>query len=86
MARGEEIAMEFDATGLPDLPAGWSRTLVLHADGYCKDMDLYTAYPNTVDPLPFHGMKNYPPPDQTSRDALRPTHDKRWNTRRIVGQ
>ena len=61
LARGEEIALEFDARGLPPLPAGWSRTLVLHADGYCKDMDLYTAFPDTVGPLPFHGMENYPP-------------------------
>ncbi|MBC8329417.1 MAG: CRTAC1 family protein, partial [Planctomycetes bacterium] len=61
LARGDEIALEFDATGLPPLPEGWSRTLVLHADGYCKDMDLYTAYPDTIEPLPFHGMANYPP-------------------------
>ena len=61
LARGDEIALEFDATGLPPLPEGWSRTLVLHADGYCKDMDLYTAHPDTIEPLPFHGMANYPP-------------------------
>jgi len=24
-------------------------------------MDLYTAYPDTVAPLPYHGMENYPP-------------------------
>ena len=23
-------------------------------------MDLYTAYPDTVEPLPFHGMSGYP--------------------------
>ena len=34
---------------------------MLHADGYCKDMDLYTAFPDTVEPLPFHGMSYYPP-------------------------
>ncbi|MFV2070179.1 MAG: CRTAC1 family protein, partial [Pirellulales bacterium] len=61
MGRGEEIALEFDANELPRLLAGRARTLVLHTDGYCKDMDLYTALPDTVDPLPFHGMENYPP-------------------------
>ncbi len=61
MARGEEIALEFSTLGLPPLPEGWARTVVLHADGYCKDMDLYTAFPDTVEPMPFHGMENYPP-------------------------
>ncbi len=59
--RGAEIALEFDATQLPGLEAGWSRTWALHADGYCKDMDLYTAFPESVEPLPYHGMQNYPP-------------------------
>ena len=30
---------------------------------YCKDMDLYTAEPDTVEPLPFRGMSRYPYPD-----------------------
>jgi tetratricopeptide (TPR) repeat protein len=82
MARGEEIALEFDATGLPQLLPGWSRTLVLFADGYCKDMDLYTSFPDGVDPLPYHAMKNYPPesPDRESADPVR------LNTRRVVGR
>lgn len=85
MGRGEEIALEFDATELPGLSDGWSRTLVLHSDGYCKDMDLYTAYPDTVEPLPFHAMKNYPP---TEKMPGRPTDDayrRTWNTRHIRG-
>jgi hypothetical protein len=61
LGRGEEIALEFDASDLPPLPGGWSRTLVLHSDGYCKDMDLYTAFPDTVGPLPYHAMGGYPP-------------------------
>ncbi len=61
LARGEEVALEFDASQLPSLPENWSRTLILHSDGYCKDMDLYTAFPDTIEPLPFHGMLNYPP-------------------------
>jgi tetratricopeptide (TPR) repeat protein len=67
LARGEEVALEFDATTLPPLADGWARTLVLHSDGYCKDMDLYTAYPDTVEPLPFHEMRNYPPAKPTKK-------------------
>jgi len=61
MGRGEEIVLEFDAATLGPLPEGWARSLFLHADGYCKDMDLYTAEGDTVGPLPFHAMENYPP-------------------------
>jgi len=42
------------------LPAGWKRTFLVYADGFGKDMDLNSAYPDTVEPLPFHGMKAYP--------------------------
>ena len=82
MARGEELALEFDAAGLEPPPTDWARTVVLHSDGYCKDMDLYTAYPHTVGPLPFHGMQNYPP---SAEDYVAPDHDV-WNTRTMVGQ
>ena len=61
MGRGEEIALEFDAGTLPPLRPGQRRTLVLRSVGYCKDMDLYTAAPNTVGPLPRQHMLNYPP-------------------------
>ena len=86
MGRGEEIALEFNAGGLPELPAGWSRTLVLHSDGYCKDMDLYTALPDTVEPLPFHAMQNYPPgkPALDGKEYL--LYRSRWNTRHVAGQ
>lgn len=63
MRHGDEIALEFEASRLPEVPQGWTRTLVLHAEGYCKDMDLYTAFPETVEPLPYRSMKNYPPPE-----------------------
>jgi len=83
MARGDEISLEFDASQLPELPKGWSRTLVLHSDGYCKDMDLYTAFPDTVKPLPYHGMKNYPPVEPNLSASKE--YQRVWNTRRIVG-
>lgn len=85
MGRGEEIALEFDATILPELPDGWSRTIVLHADGYCKDMDLYTAFPDTVSPLPYHAMRNYPPTTPISEAEKNDEYREAWNTRQIVG-
>ena len=85
MARGEEIALEFEASQLPELPNGWTRTLVLHSDGYCKDMDIYTAFPDTVKPLPYHGMKNYPPAAPNPNFSASKEYQRIWNTRRIVG-
>lgn len=57
---GDEIALAFDARRLPSLAAGQSRTFLLLADGFSKEMDIRSASPHTVEPLPFHGMRSYP--------------------------
>ena len=57
---GDEIVLSFDATKLPPLPSGWKRTFLLYADGFSKEMDINSASPDAVAPLPFHGMKSYP--------------------------
>jgi tetratricopeptide (TPR) repeat protein len=51
---GEEVHLEYTAQ-LPALPAGWQRRLVLEANGWAKDMDLYTADGMTLEPLPVSG-------------------------------
>ena len=84
MGKGEELALEFDATALPPLPDGWSRTLVLWCDGFCKDMDLYTAMPDTVEPLPHHRMEKYPPLKPPSNAVELKAYRKKWNTRRVT--
>jgi tetratricopeptide (TPR) repeat protein len=48
---GEEVHMEFAAPP-DDVPAGWSRRVMLELVGWCKDMDFYTRDSATVDPLP----------------------------------
>jgi hypothetical protein len=57
---GDEIALSFTAARLPALPKGWKRTFLLYADGFSKEMDINSASPDHVLPLPFHGMKEYP--------------------------
>ena len=57
---GDEISLSFDATRLPKLPQGWTRTFLLYADGFSKEMDINSASPDQVMPLPYHGMKRYP--------------------------
>jgi hypothetical protein len=80
---GDELDVQFDATKLPALPEGWTRSFVLRTWGYCKDCAPFTAHGDTVEPLPFQSMKSYPPgtderyPDTPKhRDYLR-----NYNTR-----
>jgi hypothetical protein len=57
---GDEISIAFDANGLEPLPNGWTRTFLLYADGFSKEMDINSASPDQLSPMPFHAMKNYP--------------------------
>ena len=57
---GDEIAAAFDAAAAGPLPDGWTRTFLLVADGYSKEMDINSASPDRVEPLPFHAMTAYP--------------------------
>jgi hypothetical protein len=60
MGSGDELAIELDAGALPPLPADWRRSFLLRVDGWAKDGDPNTAHSQTVEPLPFHGMSQYP--------------------------
>jgi hypothetical protein len=60
MGPGDETSVQFDAEGLPPLPAGWIRDFLIYSDGWIKDSDLNTARGTSVEPLPFHAMTRYP--------------------------
>ncbi|MCW5982098.1 MAG: VCBS repeat-containing protein [Bryobacteraceae bacterium] len=60
MGSGDEVRLLFDAEAFPPLKAGWKRDFLLFVDGWAKDSDANTAYSQTVEPLPFHGMSAYP--------------------------
>jgi tetratricopeptide (TPR) repeat protein len=57
---GDEVAVDFDSTHLPELPDGWARDYFFYANGFAKDMDFYAAHGDTVSPLPFHTLMPYP--------------------------
>jgi hypothetical protein len=85
MGRGEELTLRFPADAFGPVPEGCVRSFLLKTDSYTKDMDLYTAYPDTVEPLPFHGMSGYPYPPQQRYPDNETTQEyrRRFNTRRI---
>jgi len=58
---GDETTVEFSAGNLPELKPGWKRDFLINGVGWVKDGDINTALGSTVGPLPFHGMKSYPP-------------------------
>ncbi|HET9767194.1 MAG TPA: FG-GAP-like repeat-containing protein [Thermoanaerobaculia bacterium] len=62
MGSGDEVSLDFDGAALPPLPAGWRRDFLLLFDGWAKDADANTAFSQSVEPLPFHGMSRYPYP------------------------
>lgn len=69
---GEAVEVTFEAPEAP-APTGWTRALVLHLRGWCKDMDLYTRDGETIEPLPGA--------DTAARRELHP----RFNTRYAGG-
>jgi hypothetical protein len=85
-APGDEVALAFDAASLPQLPTGVTRTFLLYADGFSKEMNIRSATPDAVGPLPFHAMRGYPygvgdayPDTPAHRDYL-----ARYNTRVVT--
>jgi hypothetical protein len=81
---GDELDVRFDAGKLPPLPEGWKRSFVLRTWGYCKDCAPFTATGDTIEPLPFRAMSNYPPgPGELHPD---PEYQKQYNTRSVGGR
>lgn len=83
MGHGEEVTLHFPADAFGPLKPGFRRSFLLKTDSYCKDMDLYTAHGETVEPLPFHAMRSYPyGPDQRYPDNERTrAYLRQYNTR-----
>jgi Tfp pilus assembly protein PilF len=83
---GDEISLSFDASRLEPLPKGWTRTFLLYADGFSKEMDINSASPDQIFPLPFHGMSRYPYqwPELYPLTAARLRYLEQYNTRVVT--
>jgi hypothetical protein len=85
---GDEISLSFDARRLPPLQSGWARTFLLYSDGFSKEMDINSASPDQVLPLPFHGMTRYPyaEPERYPMTAARRSYIEQYNTRSVTAE
>ena len=84
---GDEVQLEFDPAGLPPLPPGWKRDYFFFADGFEKDMDFYAAHGQTVEPIPFHAMQEYPyAPAKSPADTSYLQYLLEYNTRFYSGE
>jgi hypothetical protein len=79
---GDEIALTFDASGLPPVREGWKRTLFLESHGWDKDADRNTFEGAHMEPLPFRDMKRYGEPFPDTPELRR--YVEEWLTREIV--
>ncbi|HET7619794.1 MAG TPA: FG-GAP-like repeat-containing protein, partial [Vicinamibacterales bacterium] len=81
---GDEVALSFAAPAPPR--AGWRRTFLLHADGFSKEMNIRSATPDTLGPLPFHKMTRYPygPDEHYPRGRAYEEYLERYNTRAVI--
>ncbi len=86
-ASGDEIAVSFAADTLPVLPEGWTRTFLLYANGFSKEMNLHSASPDVLEPLPFHAMSSYPyaPPERYPDTPEHRRYRAEYNTR-VIGR
>ncbi len=84
---GDEARIDFKAGGVPALEPGWSRCYVLRSYGYCKDADPFTAGSDSVEPLPWKGMPDFPfkPGVKQPNDQTRQTYVREYQTRPAGG-
>lgn len=82
LAPGDEIAVVYDASGLPPVPRGWRRTVFLESVGWDKDADRNTYAPERMEPLPFRGMKQYGEPFPDTPELRR--YIEEWLTREVL--
>ena len=83
---GDEVTINFDAAVLPELRKGWKRDFLIKFVGWVKDGDINTALGQTVTPLPFHGMKSYPPgpSDNYPDNPELKEYNRKYNTRAVT--
>jgi len=85
MGAGDEVTVEFAVP--PGPPPGWRRDFLFKSVGWDKDANLATAAGQAVEPLPFRGMRSYPPAadDPAPESEAHSDWLRNWQTRRQTG-
>ncbi len=85
LGRGDELTLRFPADAFGPIAPGHRRSFLVKFDVYTKDMDLYSACSDNVEPLPFHRMRSYPygPGESYPQNAKTKDYRRRFNTRRV---
>jgi Tfp pilus assembly protein PilF len=82
MNGGDELTLRFRAAQLPVLPPGQQRAFFLWSVGWDKDADPHVVRGTSVEPLPFHGMKDrrygLEPRPASLDDAWITRYNTRW--------
>jgi hypothetical protein len=80
MRYGDQVTLRFPGVAPP--PTGWSRSLMLESDVFYKVIMDPTS-PVNVEPLPFHGMLQYPynAPQAYPSDLEHEEYRQQYNTR-----
>ena len=88
MGPGDEVQLEVDGSSLPPLAPGWTRSFVFRSVAYCKDADPFTATSDTIEPLPWRGMKSFPFPPGGDRplDPVYSAYLREYQTRPAGGR
>ena len=85
LGAGDEMTVRFSARDLPELRAGWTRTLFLESQGWDKDADKNTGEGLRLEPLPFRAMTHYPfaTGEHFPRSETLDSYRREWLTRRV---
>ena len=76
---GDECTLRFTAPAPPQ--TGWTRDFLIHNVGWDKDCNPQNTYAKTVEPLPYAGMKSYPPTEPFPDDELHRSYLEKYQTR-----
>ena len=80
---GDELALAFDEARAAAAARGWTRTFLVYAHGWSKEMNPRSAAPDAVAPLPFFRMSGYPygPGEHYPQTQKHREYQERYNTR-----
>lgn len=87
MSPSNEMTVEFDVHHAPDLKPGWVRDFIISTEGWMKEAETNGALAQTLEPLVFQGMSQYPygPDEHYPDDKVHQEFLEHYMTRLVTG-